>query len=42
MKDRIAKWYSMGLWTDEMVRDAVTRFILSIEDYTEITGKEYK
>ena len=41
MKDRIAKWYHMGLWTDAMVHDAVIRFILSIEDYTEITGKEY-
>ena len=29
MKERIAKWYKQGLWTAEMVQDAVKKGILT-------------
>ena len=38
MKEKIAKWYKQGLWTEEMVQDAVDRGFISEEDYTEIVG----
>lgn len=41
MKERIAKWYKMGLWTESMVHDAVEKKHISTEDFAEITGKEY-
>lgn len=36
MKEKIAKWYKMGLWTESMVKDAVVKGILSEDDMTEI------
>ena len=41
MKDKISKWYSFGLWTIEMVRDAVKKKKLTEEEYAEITGEAY-
>ena len=41
MKDRIAKWYKMGLWTESMVRNAVDKGIISEDDFVEITGETY-
>ena len=41
MKEKIARWYAQGLWTDDMVRNAVKKGILSARDYEEITGKSY-
>lgn len=38
MKDRIAKWYKQGLWTEEMVNDAVSKGILTSEEAAEILG----
>lgn len=38
MKERIAKWYKQGLWTAEMVQDAVNKGILKPEDAAEILG----
>ena len=40
MKDKIAKWYKQGLWTAEMVHNAVTKGIISEADYAEIVGAE--
>lgn len=40
MKDKIALWHKQGLWTDNMVANAVEKNILSADDYKEITGKE--
>ena len=37
MKEKIAKWYSQGLWTIEMVQNAVQKGILTEEDLKEIT-----
>lgn len=36
MKDKIAKWYKQGLWTDEMVQNAVDKGILKPEEAAEI------
>ena len=32
MKEKIIKWYKMGLWTKEMVNTAIEKGILTIED----------
>ena len=40
MKEKIMKWYPQ-LWTLEMVRNAVVKGVITIEDYKEITGMEY-
>ena len=42
MKEKIEKWYNQGLWTADKVQDAVTKGIITEEQYTEITGKEYR
>ena len=36
MKEKIAKWYKQGLWTKEMVLNAVGKDILSTEEAAEI------
>ena len=41
MKEKIAKWYKQGLWTLDMVGNAVSKGVITKEDYYEITGKIY-
>ena len=41
MFERIKKWYKLGLWTRAMVANAVTKNIITAEDYAEIIGEEY-
>lgn len=41
MKQKIEKWYKQGLWSAEMVANAVVKGILTAEDYEEITGEVY-
>lgn len=36
MKDKIAKWYKQGLWSAEMVQNAVEKGILTAEEATDI------
>ena len=36
MYDKILKWYKQGLWTEEMVRNAVAKGVLTEEDLNEI------
>lgn len=36
MKEKIAKWYKQGLWTEDMVKMAVTKGILTEVEATEI------
>lgn len=36
MFERIKKWYSMGLWTEEMVRNAIVKNIITEEEFLEI------
>ena len=42
MKTKIKKWYSMGLWSEDMVRNAVDKGVISADDYKEITGRDYE
>lgn len=42
MKEKIKAWYRFGLWTKEMVRNAVVKLVLTAEEYQEITGEEYR
>jgi hypothetical protein len=38
MKERIAKWYKQGLWTEAMVMNAVEKGILTADEAAEILG----
>ena len=41
MFDKIKKWYNQGLWTADMVRNAVAKGVLTPEQFKEITGEQY-
>ena len=41
MKQKIFKWYKQGLWTAEMVANAVSKGVISAGDFKEITGEDY-
>lgn len=36
MKEKILKWFKQGLWTEKMVKDAVSKGVLTEEDVNEI------
>lgn len=36
MKEKIIKWYKMGLWTEAMVQNAVNKGILTADEMAEI------
>lgn len=36
MKEKIERWYRLGLWTEEMVMNAVSKGILTAEEATQI------
>ena len=38
MFERIKKWYEQGLWTEQMVQNAVKKGVLSQEQAEEIKG----
>lgn len=38
MKERIAKWYKFGLWTEQMVKNAEIKGVLTSEEVSEILG----
>ena len=40
MKEKIAKWYKQGLWSEEMVMNAVKKDIITDSEANEILGKE--
>ena len=40
MKEKIAKWYKQGLWTEAMVMNAVEKGVITEDDAAEILGKE--
>ena len=40
MKEKIAKWYKQGLWTAQMVQNAVTKGKLTEEEATEILAAD--
>lgn len=39
MKEKIAKWYKQGLWTADMVKNAVDKGILTEEEAAEILAQ---
>ncbi len=39
MKDKIKKWYALGLWSETMVRQAVDKGVLTADQASEILGK---
>ena len=41
-KDKVKNWYTWGIWTKEMVANAVAKGKLSADDYLYITGLEYE
>lgn len=38
--EKVKKYYKMGLWTEEQVRNAVPKLITA-EEFEEIVGKPY-
>ena len=36
MKNRIAKWYKLGLWTADMVKAAADKGVITREEYAAI------
>lgn len=40
-RDKVERYYTAGLWSLGMVRNAVGRWITEVE-FTEITGQAYK
>ena len=38
MKDKIARWFKQGLWTEQMVLNAVIKEILTAEEAMIING----
>lgn len=41
MYEKIKRWYDLGLWNIQQVRDAVAKDILTLEQYKQITGEPY-
>jgi hypothetical protein len=39
MFERIKKWYNQGLWTEEMVLNAVDKGVLTADEANEILNK---
>ena len=40
MKEKIERWYHMGLWTEEMVLNAVDKGVITEEEAKEILSQE--
>lgn len=40
MKEKIRQWYRQGLWTAQMVKNAVGKVLTESEAYSIITEKE--
>ena len=40
MYDKIKRWYPK-YWSEQMVRNAVDKSIITAEQFAEITGKKY-
>ena len=41
MYEKISKWYEQGLWSKEMVANAVKKDVITAEEYKSITGEVY-
>jgi hypothetical protein len=40
MFEKIKKWYKQGLWTEAMVRNALTKGIITEKQLSDILGTE--
>jgi hypothetical protein len=40
--DKVKSYYDRGLWTIEMVHNAVIKGWITADEYTEITGQPYE
>ena len=40
MKEKIAKWYKQGLWTAQMVQNAVKKGVLTADEAAEILSAD--
>ena len=40
MRDKIAKWYAQGLWTEDMVRTAADKGVITEAEAEEILNSE--
>lgn len=40
MKEKIAKWYKQGLWSEEMVMNASKKGVISEAEANAVLGKE--
>ena len=38
MKEKILKWFKLGLWTEEMIHNAVSKNVLTEDEANEILG----
>lgn len=41
MFEKIKRFYDLGLWTKDMVKNAVKKNVITPEQYKEITREEY-
>lgn len=41
MYEKIKEYYERGLWSEERVRQAVAKGVITPEYFKEITGKDY-
>ena len=41
MYDKIKKYYDKGIWSEQRVRDAVAKGVITPAQFKEITGKDY-
>ncbi len=39
MFEKIKKFYDCGVWSEQRVRDAVAKNVITAEEFKEITGK---
>lgn len=40
MKEKIARWYAQGLWTEDMVRTAADKGVITEAEAEEILGEK--
>ena len=41
MYEKIKKWYEQKLWSEQMVKNAVEKGVLTYEQFKEIVGHDY-
>lgn len=39
--EKVKAWYDAGVWTLEMVRNAVVKNKITVQEFAEITGEPY-